>query len=641
MGEKNLQIWADEAKLLRKLSTFVAIISFIFSLVVYFTGIYNTLIPFDSYSLLVVPYLVVSLLALHSAITGYFEEKSAEEEQERMEIERRREKMALDAGDDSIFLARRTLRVYRKYSPYFIAALQIILIAGLLSLFWVHWEKRMKAPDISNVLEGAFSSALLGVVSLFGGIFLIGQSRDRAYRSLRSSGTWLVAVFIVGILASFSMILHRFNHPEWELRIRTISFVFLALLAFETLINFVIDFYRPRSAAEESPIFESRLLAIVTSPGELARNVSDAMEYQFGVSLSLREIRNFAESAIVPLILFWLLSLWLFTCVAEVKINEIGVREFFGIRQNPPYLKAGIHFKAPWPIGKISRFPVHEIQEIIVGPELKDEKGKELDAEIVIWTKQHYAKEPRFLVASEKEGRGTEAPVSFLAAVFPIQFKIKEDAVLDYAYFHKDAPQILKALAEQEIAKYLSSVDIIKAMCIDRFKMISELKELIQSGCDRLGLGITIVSVNFLDSHPPTEQVAPSYEEVVGALEERETKILAAKKYEMKALFEAESRSYEIVMNAKAESESVENIAKAEHDRFLKQLDAYRAMPGMFRLRSYLDFFENDCKDVRKIVIGATIPHNVFILNLEEKARLDLLESDLVEFSDSKGHGGK
>jgi hypothetical protein len=52
-------------------------------------------------------------------------------------------------------------------------------------------------------------------------------------------------------------------------------------------------------------------------------------------------------------------------------------------------------------------------------------------------------------------------------------------------------------------------------------------------------------------------------------------------------------------------------VAAAEAERFTKQLQAYRVMPGIFRLRTYLDFLETDCKDARKYIMSSNFPYEI------------------------------
>ena len=56
----------------------------------------------------------------------------------------------------------------------------------------------------------------------------------------------------------------------------------------------------------------------------------------------------------------------------------------------------------------------------------------------------------------------------------------------------------------------------------------------------------------------------------------------------------------------------------------------------MFKLRTYLDFFESDLAKVRKIVIDSNLAYNVYILNFEEKQRLDLLDVPISDLASEK-----
>jgi regulator of protease activity HflC (stomatin/prohibitin superfamily) len=94
---------------------------------------------------------------------------------------------------------------------------------------------------------------------------------------------------------------------------------------------------------------------------------------------------------------------------------------------------------------------------------------------------------------------------------------------------------------------------------------------------------------------------------------------------------DAAAEAYEIKNLALAYKTRRINVAKAEQNRFLSQLKAYSVAPEIFKLRMYLDFLKNDCKDVRKYVLSSDLQGEVYELNLEEKERLNLLDADLGE----------
>lgn len=111
-------------------------------------------------------------------------------------------------------------------------------------------------------------------------------------------------------------------------------------------------------------------------------------------------------------------------------------------------------------------------------------------------------------------------------------------------------------------------------------------------------------------------------------MEEKESTILKAESYAARTVPETEAAALRIISDAKSYSFRTTTVAKAESGRFSTQLKTYNLMPRMFRLKAYLDFLENDCKDIRKFIVAAGLDNEVYELNFETKERLDLIDVD-------------
>ena len=156
---------------------------------------------------------------------------------------------------------------------------------------------------------------------------------------------------------------------------------------------------------------------------------------------------------------------------------------------------------------------------------------------------------------------------------------------------------------------------------------MKDLAKRIQKEMDKLGAGVEIVNVNMNDAHPPVKEVVPAFQDVLAAKEEAKKTIYAAEAAAAATLASGEISALQIISTAQADSFGVRTEAEADAFRFQRQLNAYKQQPALFKLRTYLDFLENDCKDLRKLIISSSIPSQIFELNLEETARLDLLNS--------------
>ena len=594
---------------------------------------------FASFSLSLIPFVLAVIFSLMAVIQGRFSVAAVRDEAEKILLQKRKESKTslLDISEDVRFTAGRNLLIFEKYIPSTIALICSLLMAAALVYFWRNFIFRPETAvaSMSTLIPKqpilmAFTSALCAVVSVFLGIFLAGQSHVTEYRWLRPIGAWLMFGALIMLFSLISSILVVLKLTPWDEFLSKVSFFALAVLAIELLLSFVSEFYRPRNQMEDRPVYESRLLSIFTEPGGIMRNIADSLDYQFGFKVSKTWIYGFFERSILPALLLWLLLFWLFTCIAEVGPGELGIRERFGAVIGKTPLEPGIYLKLPWPMENISRVSINEIQSVVVGDVIMKE-GKELKPAVVLWTTEHGKSEEEafsggYLVANEQGGSEVAKAVSILETSLPIQYRVRKNQVYQYLFKFKDVPKLLKAIGEQESTRYFASTDFIKDMSSGREKIVVELARRIQRESDKLKLGIEIVCVNMNDAHPPVKDVAPAFQDVLAAKEQARTMVFEANAEAEKALAEGSIKNMTITTEAQAYKYEVSNVAIAEAFRFRQQLAAYKQQPVLFKLRTYLDFLENDCKDLRKFILSSNIPYQIYELNMEEKPALDLLD---------------
>ena len=633
--DKQLKENIEQSKLLFTASIFVGIGALIIALFLFFSGVVSSWAGLDSYALGLIPFVMVTLYAIAALFYSKFYTAAAYEEDEKALLKERKDS-AFDVGEDVRFTSGRTFQNYEKFAPYVLSVISMLVLTVILILFWRQWQTRVQLTPPTTALHVAFINVVLMFIGAFIGAFCLGQSRAKFFRWLRPVGAWLIAAFVVMLLSAISAVYYNYGKVGVDPVVTKIIFWFFVVLDVEFLSNFITEFYRPRTLEEVRPVYESRILALFTEPGGVMRNVSDTLDYQFGFKVSKTWLYGFLEKALLPLILLWAMILWLFTGIVEVQHDEVGVRVRFGKIVSEQLLDPGVYLKLPYPMETIVRVSPTRIHEVLVGskPEIKD--GKEVVPDVVSWTKKHYAKETDYLVAVKAEkdaGTNADSTISVLGASVPVQFTINREHVFDYLFKNRDSDQIVQKISEQELTKFLASVDMLKVMSSGRQQAIETLRQIIQKEVDRHDLGVNIVAVCIHDIHPPVENVAPAFQDVINAMEEKEAAILGADAYKIAADYQAKTDALGIKLAAEAYSNNMIRVSQAESERFLKQLLAYTAMPSMFRLNSYLDFLENDCRNIRKYIFSKGIPYEIYEINLEEKARLDLLDANLSEIA--------
>ncbi len=282
-------------------------------------------------------------------------------------------------------------------------------------------------------------------------------------------------------------------------------------------------------------------------------------------------------------------------------------------------LGPGPHFKWPWPIDKVYRYETAQIHTFKMGLVQSAEQEQQ---RVMVWTRTHAQEEFNMLVASSSTNDEQTVPVNLLAVDIPVQYQISN--LQDFAYRQANADELLENLANGEVTRYFVSVDVNEIMTTGRQKAATELRDRIQRRADINRLGVKIVFVGLHSVHPPVK-VAPAFEEVIGAMQDRDATNLYARAEAAELLPVSHAEAAEKTNLAAAYGLSETAAAAAEAGRFTNQLAAYNASPEVFKFRTYLDTLGRSIANARKYVIVPTNAQDIVILNLEDKIRPDLL----------------
>jgi membrane protease subunit HflK len=277
----------------------------------------------------------------------------------------------------------------------------------------------------------------------------------------------------------------------------------------------------------------------------------------------------------------------------------------------------------------VRRYQTDRLQHFTVGVVEGEEHERQ---RVLVWSRTHAQEEFNLLVASRDAGATSGAPgeqavpVNLLTVKLPVQYQIKD--VRAFAYGHADAARTLEAIANAEVTRYLVSVDFDDIMGAGRRRAAAELAQRIQTRADRAGLGVGIVFVGLHGIHPPVK-VAPDFEKVFGALQDKEATNHYARAYAAERVPLAEAEARRKVNQAEAYRLRVNSLATATSARFTNQMLAFNASPEVYRLRTYLDSVSRSLANARKYVVVPTNVDEVVQFNLEDRIRQDLLDVTL------------
>ncbi len=670
----------------RKAKT-VSLIAFILSLVFFIsTLILGYYIGVASVALLSWHFLAATLVWLFLLIQFH---QHCQAEQEKLDMSQ----LAKSDQQDTIFsgtgdrmamlaVAQKRLQTLEKWGIPIVS-----IIIGLLEILLGLWLFRTSIDPVKSAIWDN-ANPLLGMVLMFAISFVCflfsrystGMSTQKEWKPLRAGGAYLLLVSLLSILLAGALALAFFNHPGALTVLKHVFPSLMVVLGIEVLLNCIMDIYRPRVAGEYNRTpFDSRILGLINEPGGVLHTVAHTVDYQFGFKVSQTWFYKLLEKAVIPLVLFALLVLYLLSSVVIIGPGYAGVIEHYGapVRDEGP----GIHFKKPWPIEIAYVYPTDEIQQLSIGyKEGEEDKHKKA----FFWGEKHYEEEYNLLVAVESNNEQDDegaVPVSIVQANIPIQYRIKN--VREFLYNHKNTAPMLEAICYRELTRFAGSAkvefddvgdqtDNESLLGSGRLAAAEELKQRIQKAADKAQLGVEIVFLGLQGVHPPAE-VAAEYEKVVATVQEKQATVLMAQADKNKLLTELAGSIAEVdalynlamayeqskrpgndseterlrkelqqsLAAAKgkisstlrrAQSDAFESIyaAKGEGLAFGGKLKGYETSPEIFKKLQRLQVLEESLENIRKyIVVAEENDTQVYIVDLQEKLTPSLYDLDL------------
>jgi regulator of protease activity HflC (stomatin/prohibitin superfamily) len=572
-----------------------------------------------------------------------------EEIYELEEAERRRKRQGMEslfAGEAEADAAR-NLKLMDKYlapaASVFIALL--FLLPGLLVVARALIEKRGVWDIVSETEplagEYAYGAAVgaifLALVSFLLGMYAAGLAREKAWSLLRAGAGNMLAssafLFLSGVGLALS---HRDWIQDWPDRIITAAvWVWIILQAAEMIINFVLDFYRPRVAGIETrPAYDSRLSGLLAEPQGLFHTFAHTMDYQFGFKVSETWFFRFLEKAFAPLILIQLITFYLLTSFVVVRPGQRAIVERWGaprgVAQLPtadadwdklaPPLGPGLHLKWPWPIETAQVYDFSRVNIMTVGYKIRDEqeekeKSEALAGKIVTWDMEHVSDETKYLMPLPEEmadGVKTESEkqkavdVLLLSGTFALEYTIGNDRPGDlyrYAYKYRDAKAALRALLEREITSYLAGADFWELLGRNPEKARVEMERNMRDILRREKLGVNVVQLNLHNVHPPAGEVGKAFQQVLASRQEKESLIYRGEIDRAKITGLAPSEADKIVKEAEGYRQRRVMVSRGEAENFASQMKASAAAPEAYRTRMRMRTLEESLQEPRKIIL--------------------------------------
>ena len=388
-------------------------------------------------------------------------------------------------------------------------------------------------------------------------------------------------------------------YPPFVFWTSRIMFAWVLALCLETLLRQLTPILIPQDPGrgDVAPI-QLLLREIVFSRSNPLRAILRTMETRLGVSMRSAWAIAFVEHAVIPLLVLLTLLFWGSTAIVIVEMGQLGARESFGRVSGEP-LGPGLHFKLPWPCGRIRTFDVKTVRQLPIGFVEEEQVANFKEPRALLWTRGH-AKEEFALVL----GGGTELVV--VNAL--LYYKIAEDPAgfMDYVYRQSAQQDALAAFAYRALMQETRGRTLDEVLSADRSAFSSSLADSVRRQAREARLGLEVVDLALINLHPPIEAAA-SYLDVINARLDAHRQVTEAEGKKDVAILTAQTAGITAIADAHIEGSRRVATAASLAAEFVALSQAYQVGPQAFRMRLWIEAQEAALTGQRLFLVDSTL----------------------------------
>lgn len=273
-------------------------------------------------------------------------------------------------------------------------------------------------------------------------------------------------------------------------------------------------------------------------------------------------------------------ALWLLSGVYLVRTDEQAVVTRVG-RIVEARVLPGIHWALPWPIDRVHRLKVLQLQRLVVGGNLADAavgRSNPLAAQFLT---------------------GDQNLIQLRAVV---QYSIGVPA--DYLFAASEPDRVVAAAVESELARRIAHRDVDAVLTTEKAAIQEEVRGAAQQLLNGYRGGVLLASVNLETVAPPPE-AAEAFRDVAGARADAARIVSEAEGYANDVVPRARGEAEQLLSAAQAYRQRRINEAQGDAARFVQVAAEYEKAQQVNGDRLYLETMEQILPRIKKLILDA------------------------------------
>lgn len=272
------------------------------------------------------------------------------------------------------------------------------------------------------------------------------------------------------------------------------------------------------------------------------------------------------------------LGLWLLSGVYLVAPDQQAVVTRFGAVTEPRVLP-GLHLALPWPIDRVSKLKVRQLQRLVIGGDLPDG--------VLGRTQPRLS---QFLTGDQN--------IIHMRVV--VQYSV--GVPVDYLFRHQDVAKAVGAAVEAELARRIAHRDVDAVLTTEKVAIQDEVRAAAQKRINDYHAGVQLASVNIESVTPPPE-AADAFRDVASARADTVRIVNESQGYANDLIPKARGEAQQMLESAEAYKQRKINEASGDAARFSQVAVEYSKAAQVTGERLYMETMEEILPKIKKLIV--------------------------------------
>lgn len=273
-------------------------------------------------------------------------------------------------------------------------------------------------------------------------------------------------------------------------------------------------------------------------------------------------------------------ALWILSGIYIVPPTEQAVVTRFGaVAERRVY--PGIHYSLPWPVDRVYRAKVNQLQRLVIGGD---------PADSVLGRTQPLA--AQFLTGDQ----------NIIYMRVAVQYSVAVPA--DFLFRPVEAAKTISSAVEAELARRVALRGVDAVLTTERVAIQEEVLGAAQARLNDYGLGVRLSTINIENAAPPPE-AADAFRDVASARADTSRIVDEAHGYANDLIPRARGEAMQLTESAQAYRQSRMNEAAGDAARFNALAAEYAKASEVTGTRLYLEAMEEILPKIRKLILDA------------------------------------